>query len=318
MQVVAAVDIGGTKLAGILADRNGSLLFTCRDDLRGRPGMLAGEAVVHMIRQLCSEASAHGWELTSLAFSVPGICHADGTVWVPNISGWEAFPLLNLVRQNFPGIIIAMESDRCCYIRGEHWLGAARNCSDAIYLAVGTGIGAGIMAGGHILRGAGDVAGSVGWMALQPFFEEGFTEMGCFESQASGTGIALQARRKLVEWPHYQGTLRQSGTEGPTAAAVMEAFAGGDEVAVWVMRQAVSRWGMAIANLISLFNPEIIVLGGGVFGPAGVFLDDIRREALRWAQPVSGPVTRLALSTLGPWAGALGAAHLAWQQIETL
>src|SRR5690606_7336356 len=114
----------------------------------------------------------------------------SGTVWAPNIPGWEDYPLKAELEAVLNRIPVSIDSDRACYILGEYWKGAAQNCEDAIFLAVGTGIGAGILADGRILRGAGDIAGAIGWMALDHPYQEKYIPCGCFEYQASGDGVA--------------------------------------------------------------------------------------------------------------------------------
>jgi len=217
----------------------------------------------------------------------------EKTVWAPNIPGWKNYALEKEIRRGLKSnhILIRIESDRTCYIVGEQWRGAAKGCSDAIFLAVGTGIGAGIIVDGRVIHGANDIAGAVGWMALQPPWQTKFKECGCFEYHASGTGIA----RKV----------------GRIAPEAFEAYENGNTVAKKVINEAVLFWGMAVANLVSTFNPQKIIFGGGVFGPAGKLLPRIYTEAKKWAQPVSIRQVKLIKSKLGGDAGLFGAARLA-------
>ena len=115
----------------------------------------------------------------------------------------------------------------------------------------------------------------------------------------------------LAERSTYQGELRGLSPTDLSTARLFEAYDRGDEVAVQVMDGAIEFWGMATANLVSLFNPETIVFGGGVFGPAVRFLDRIRAEARRWAQPIAMQQVRFVASNLGGDAGLYGAARLA-------
>jgi glucokinase len=177
---------------------------------------------------------------------------------------------------------------------GEVWQGNARGAQNAIYLAVGTGIGAGILADGRVLRGAHDIAGAIGWMALERDYTNAYDACGCFETHGAGPGIA-----------------RAAGVR--TAEDAFAAYAREDAAATEAVRVAISNWGRAVANLVSLFNPEVIVFGGGVFGPAIPLLDDIYSEALKWAQPISIKQVRLVASALGSDAGLYGAAAAAMQ-----
>lgn len=253
----------------------------------------------------------------AVGICIPGISHSQsGRVWAPNIPGWTDYPLLEEVEASVRGaaIPVAIDSDRACCILGEAWLGAARGCDNAIFLAVGTGIGAGILAHGEILRGAHDIAGAIGWMALDRPFRREYVACGCFEHHASGEGLAKIAREMLRANKRYSGKWKNERTL--TAHEVFAAYERGDALARAVIAQAVEFWGMAVANLVSLFNPEKIVFGGGVFGPARRFLGAIRVEAKRWAQPVSMRRVKLAPSRLGGDAGLIGAGRLALRTLE--
>ena len=221
-----------------------------------------------------------GSKVEAIGISVPGISHSiKGTVWAPNIPGWEDYPLKNEITDSFGDIPVTIESDRTCYILGELWQGNAQGCNDAIYMAVGTGIGAGIIVNGNVLRGSHDVAGAIGWMALsRPYIEE-YKDCGCFEHFASGEGIARLARIIIKEEKSYFGELKNKLPEEITSYDIFSAYERKDSIAVRVIEQCIGFWGMAVANLVSLFNPEKIILGGGVFGPAIPLIPAIVKEA---------------------------------------
>jgi glucokinase len=176
---------------------------------------------------------------------------------------------------------------------------------------VGTGIGAGILVDGVILRGAHDLAGAIGWVGLDRPYQPLYVRCGGFESHASGPGIARAAQELLRAAPGYRGPLGRTPSESITAHEVFAALAAGDALAARVVANAVECWGMAVANLVSLFDPEVVVLGGGVFGPAAGQLDGIIAEARQWAQPLSFPRVRVCVSELGPEACLVGAGELA-------
>jgi glucokinase len=184
-------------------------------------------------------------------------------------------------------------------------------------VAVGTGIGAGILVNGQVLRGAHDIAGAVGWMALdRPYRPEEYDACGCFEAHASGAGIAQQTRRRLAQSPEYDGSLRLIDPALLTAHDVFATFDRGDTIARAVIADAIAVWGMAAANLVSVFNPEVIVFGGGVFGPAARLIDQIVAEARRWAQPVSFQRVAIRASALGPDAALYGTGKLALEALR--
>jgi glucokinase len=174
-------------------------------------------------------------------------------------------------------------------------------------MAVGTGIGIGIICNGQIINGMSGVAGAIGWMALDRPYIPDYDQCGHFEFHASGTGIARSAERLLGE-----GIGSKYLAAGEISAReVFTAYSNNDRVAIQVIEQCIEYWGMAVANLVSIFNPEKIIFGGGVFGPAIQFLDRIAEEAGKWAQPISMQEVKLEGSTLKGDSGLLGAGYLA-------
>jgi len=304
------IDLGGTKLAGALFQADGRVLQRVVVPLEGRQGRAVGTMILAAIAGFLDTAQVRKLKIRAIGVSVPGIANSQtGKVWAPNIPGWEAYPLRRELESVLKkrSIRVAIDSDRACYILGEMWRGAARGCRNAIFVAVGTGIGAGILVDGRILRGAHDIAGAIGWLALDRPFRPEYVSCGCFEHYASGDGLAkaakeIQAKRGLAG--------KRRGRDW-TARDVFLAHGRRHPVARKVIRQAIEFWGMAVANLVSLFNPEKIIFGGGVFGPAAKFRDDIYAEAKLWAQPVAIKRVRLLVSRLGGDAGLYGAGYLA-------
>ena len=313
------IDLGGTKLASAVFTEAGSLLSRDTVPLEGRTGKAVGKLVTERIGSLIKETRSNHQNIISIGISVPGISNTvKGTVWAPNIRGWESYPLMEEVMEIAGDIPVVIDSDRACHILGEVWMGNARGCRDAVFLAVGTGIGAGILVNGEVLRGSNDVAGAIGWMALDRPFREKYTGCGCFEYHASGEGIARIARDLLEVNSSYSGVLRNRDSQSITASDVFNAREAGDSLAIEVIDVCIEFWGMAVANLVSLFNPEKIILGGGVFGPAVKLIPAIRREAVRWAQPVGITQMSLEASSLGGDAAVYGAGYLALRYLNVI
>ncbi len=306
------IDLGGTKLAIGLFTAEGKVISKNRINLEDRKGGEVGELITIKIRDAIKLQEKHGDNIRSVGICVPGIFNSDtGTVWAPNIHGWEDYPLLSEVCRISTGIPFTIDSDRSCYLLGELWQGNAKGCRNAIFMAVGTGIGAGIMCNGEIIRGSRDIAGAIGWMALRKPFIKEYGECGCFEYHASGEGIGNAARRYLAEDKSYNGELRYLDINNITSFEVFKAWHRKDPVAEKIINECIEYWGMAVANLVSLFNPEKILFGGGVFGPAAPLIGRIRDEAARWGQPISMKHVKLEASSLGGDAGVFGAAFLA-------
>jgi glucokinase len=301
-------DLGGTKLAVAAFTDDGEIISRENIPIVGRRGAEVGSLIAERLVRLSTE---HHCEAAGVC--VPGLYRAArGTVWAPNIPGWDDYPLLDELRSALgPGVRVTIDSDRAAYILGETWRGAAQRATDAIFLAIGTGIGAGILNGGKILRGHGDVAGAIGWLALDRPFMPRYVQHGCLEDQASGPGLVRMAQDLIRADSTYHGGLRKDNLNDLDASDVFAAHERGDMIGVKVIDNAIELWGMTVANLVSLFNPEIIVFGGGIFGPGAKFLDRISVEARRWAQPIAIDQVRLVVTALGSDAGLFGAGRLA-------
>ncbi len=313
------IDLGGTKLSLAVFSEAGDLLHKKTILIEKRKGDEVGDLIANEIIKWRVDALLKDDPVTSVGICVPGIYHIrSGTVWAPNIPDWEDYPLLNKIESSIGDVPVTIDSDRACYILGEHWAGNAVGYRNSIYLSVGTGIGAGIMVNGSVLRGAHDIAGAIGWMALKSPFEKEYIACGCFETFASGEGIARQAQKGISESADYRGILKNIPLEKITCSDVFAAYESQDEIAVRVIDAAIECWGMAVANLVSLFNPEKIILGGGVFGPAARLIPQIRQEAAKWAQPISMKQVELTASSMGGDAGVYGAGFLAMKNMKQL
>ena len=310
-KAVIAIDLGGTKIASALFTGDGKLSHHAAIALSGRKGNAVAALIKNQIARLQSVARKTNLMVEAVGISVPGVAYAQsGTVWAPNIPGWKNYRLKREIEE-FLGrkpIHVVVDNDRACSILGEVWQGAAKGCQHAIFLAVGTGIGAGILIDGKVLRGADDIAGSVGWMALDRPFRPEYVSCGCFEHHASGEGLA-KTEKELLAKKQFSG-LKHMRTP-PTAREILSAHDRNDPLAKAVVKEAIPFWGMAVANLVSMFNPEKIIFGGGVFGPAKKLLPAIHSEAKKWAQPIAIKQMKLLASKLGPNATLYGTGYIA-------
>jgi len=313
---VMGIDLGGTKLASAVFSENGEILRRQLAPLEGRKGRDVGSLIVKEAQKLLSAGSDE--PVRAICVVVPGIARRKrGTVWAPNIPGWEDYPLVNELRAALgDAIIVDIDSDRSAYIMGEAWRGAAQGSANAIFVAVGTGIGAGILMAGRVVRGHEDIAGAIGWTALDRPFRPEYVPCGCFEHHASGPGLVKIAIEELAKADATSSLAAQWKAGTLTTADVFAAYGANDPIAIRVMDNAIGFWGMGVANLVSLLNPEVIVFGGGVFGPASCFLDQIRTEAVRWGQPIAMQTVKLRMSELGQDAGLYGAGHLALEAAQ--
>jgi glucokinase len=305
-----AIDLGGTKCAGAIISAEGKMRTRKKVKIAGLGGDDAGNAMIELCAELLDHPGLKDVDYRGIGISVPGISYQErGTVWAPNIPGWEDYPLRDKIQKSLRNSLpVSIDNDRACSIMGEYWLGAARGCKNAIHLAFGTGIGAGIIADGRVLRGQSEIAGSVGWMALDDQYPDGYQKYGCFEYNASGDGLSRMANDLYRSDKSFHHSILKPGEMG--AAAIFQAWENDDALALEVINTAIQYWGKGVANLVSIFNPEKIIFGGGLFGPGLQFLDDIYQEAKKYAQPIAINQVEFCPGALGAEAQLFGAVKI--------
>jgi glucokinase len=310
---VLAVDLGGTKCSAAVVNRNGRIVSkrTASVDRSSSSGPV--RQIVQLARDLAKGARLREF-FVAAGIAVPGLVRRKGTVWAPNLPGWERIPLASLLKRSL-GIPVLVESDRNAAVLGECWRGVARSKSDVIVLMIGTGIGAGIMSGGHLVRGAHELAGCAGWLTLSQDSSSKSSTTGELESLTAGPGIANAARRRLEAGD--KSSLLSFDSDKITSREVAEAARRGDQMALDIFRQVGRLLGFGIANMVSLFDPEIVIIGGGMAGAADLYFDSARHAMLEQAQPLAAKKVKIVVSTLGDRANLLGCACLAWRLLET-
>lgn len=311
-----AVDVGGTKISSALFTRDAEVLHKSKISIDKKRPEKPVFQIINSIKKLEHCARSEKGELVSVGIAIPGVVfHAKGLVWAPNVPGWDHFPLRDKLMEDIK-VPLVLDSDRSAYVLGEQWCGAAKNMKNVVFLAVGTGIGAGIIMDGRLCRGGEDVAGAVGWFALNAEFRDEYAEMGCFEAEASGNSVA----RRAVRFIKSGGTsILKDMVEGQldkiTAEMVVEAVQEEDGLAQKTLSITIKYLAMGIANIVSILNPDMVVLGGGLFQAGEMLIQPIKKEFRRWAQPLAARKVRLELSRLGEDAGLYGAGKLAWDKV---
>jgi glucokinase len=287
---VLAADVGGSKIAVARVSHTGRI--SERREVPTPPE--GGDAVVSALAELLAGLSRD--RAAAVAVDIPGLAYRDGSVWAPNIHDWDRLPLAKLLRQRLR-LPVLVESDRNAFVMGEAWRGAAQDAEDAIFLIIGTGLGAGILSGGRLIRGYAELAGAVGWMAIRDDHQPVYEKVGCAEAHVAGPGIGAAATNVF--------------DRALTTPDVARMARRGDTRARQIFERAGHHLGLVIANLVSTFNPEIIVVGGGVASAADLLLPTAEETMLKWAQPLASRQVRIVRSALGRDAGLLGVARLA-------
>jgi len=306
---VFAADLGGTKCSAAIVDRKGRVI-----QRRTEPVNLASPS--GPVLQICRLAKelADGKQpekaFAAAGVAVPGLVRQNGTVWAPNLPGWTRMPLASRLKKAL-GIPVAVECDRIAAVLGESWLGAARGKSDAILLMIGTGIGAGILSGGRVIRGAHELSGCAGWMTITREDVPDTRQQGELESLVAGPAIARIARERLLQGE--KSSLSQLDPDQITARDVASAARQKDPLAIDIFHQSGRLLGFGVANFVSLLDPEIVVIGGGMAEVSDLYLDSLRRAMLERAQPLAARQVKVKVSRLGPLTNLLGCARLAWE-----
>ncbi len=316
MRYVVGIDIGGTNIViGTVTEDGNRVLGLRKERTLSKDGPDAVVAqLARMVQQSLADARADegagSLDVAGVGIGAPGpIDRKNGVVHLTPNLGWRDFPLRDRVREAVE-LPATLDNDANCAIFGEWWRGAAGEADIVVGLTIGTGIGGGIVLGGEIFHGASDIAGEIGHMTIDSTGRRcKCGNYGCLEAYASGTAIAERAVEGLRSGaPSRLGTYVDGDLSAITAQIVYDAARDGDEYALEVIHDTARFLGTGVANLINIFNPEIIVICGGVtaagerlFKPLGA---EVARRAFR--QAVSR--CRIVPGSLPGTAGVFGAA----------
>ena len=307
--LTAGIDLGGTKCLGVALDEAGSVVAEHR---LATP--VGAEAIVEAI---VSVANVLG-PPEAVGVGAPGLVDVDGVLrFAPNLPGVVEVPLRKVIEGRLPGTHVRIENDASAAGWAESQLGAGHGARHVLMVTLGTGIGGGIIADGALLRGASGFAGEIGHMVVDPYGPPCTCgRRGCWERLASGSGLGRLARDAAVADPRSR-TVELAGGAAPDVRGehVTRAAAEGDDHAIAVMARFAWWVALGLANLAAVFDPEKIVLGGGLVAAGEVLLAPVREA---FADMVEGgehrPEVPIVAATLGERAGAIGAALLARQE----
>ncbi|PYS78433.1 MAG: hypothetical protein DMF70_14765, partial [Acidobacteria bacterium] len=251
-----------------------------------------------------------GAQIQAVSVVVPGSVQFGTGVVVnaPNIPSLPGFRLTAALSEALEQPVL-LENDANAAALGEMWQGAARNCKTIVCLTLGTGVGGAIVFDGELWRGVDGTAGEIGHTSVEPFggVKCKCGNVGCLEVYASGTAIVRMAREGLAQDPSSSLILAAEWTSKRIASAAIER----DPLALEVFRKAGAYLGIAMANVINIFNPEMIVIGGGAAAAWDLFIEHARAEVARRAFPVPAARCQIVRGECGDDAGLLGAAWLA-------
>jgi glucokinase len=304
---VFAVDLGGTKCSAAVVDREGKIVSRRTVPVDVSSSSAPVSQIVQLARDLAAGKNPKD-AYSAAAVAVPGLVRRDGTVWAPNLPGWEEMPLSRHLKRAL-GIPVRVESDRIAAVLGECWLGAARGASDAIVLMIGTGIGAGILSGGRVIRGAHELSGCAGWLTVTREDLPAARGGGELESLVAGPGITRTAQERLRDGE--ASSLAKLNATKISAQDIAAAARQGDKLALDIFDRAGRFLGFGIANLVSVLDPEVMVLGGGMAAASDLYMGSLRKAFFERAQPLAARKVKIVVSEMSDTVNLLGCARLA-------
>lgn len=312
MAYVIGLDIGGTKIEGILVNAAGSAaipkilkkLRTPTNAAAGKHAVISNIVSVAVSLYRYGRENVRGFKLNGIGIGAAGFLKKGRLEIVPNIPSLKKVRLRDILLQQLrkKGIMapLFIENDSVCFALAEFMFGAARGSENVIGVIVGTGIGGGLILGGRVYRGRDGGAGHIGHMTIDPRGPKcGCGQKGHFESWCSGKYIS---RRYIAAGGKIMG---------PDPKKI---FYSDDAVAKRIMRETYDKFGIAFANIINTFNPDVIVMGGGVSNLPAEFYRKINAAAKKYAYPALSEKVKIVRNKLGDSAGVYGAAALVWHR----
>jgi glucokinase len=312
------IDLGGSKILTAVVDPQGRILSSNESTTPATEGRdVVIQSIEDSARSALAQAGVTITEISAIGIGAPGISNPEAGILFtsPNLPGWRNVLLRDII-QNKLGKKAFLINDANAAALGEFYFGAARGARNFIYITLSTGIGGGIVIDGKIYTGAIGTAGEIGHMTIDdngPVCNCG--NRGCWETLASGTALAGEARRRIEEGVRTSILKDVDGDLRKVTAQVINAAAQkGDKFAKELIARTGHYIGVGLTNLINIFNPELIVIGGGLSNIGDMLLGPAFKTAGQRAYKEAFQAVRFVPAELGRNSGALGAAAFAFQE----
>ena len=311
---VAGVDLGATSIDVALTTLGSGLVSRSGEpaDIRRGPEKILGR-VKELLAALLEEQGAGAGDVLAIGVGVPGpVEQVSGLPTSPPIMpGWDRFPVRDYFVDEYAAPVF-VDNDVNVIALGEHWGGVGRGVDNMVYVKIGTGIGSGIIAAGRLYRGSQGSAGDIGHICVDPNGPAcSCGNVGCLETMAAAPGIVREAT-KIAEQEPGSALADLYERDGLDLGGVLEAVAYGDPASLRIIRRSGRLVGQALATLVSVLNPSLIVIGGGVAHAAGhTLLAEIRSVVYHRSLPLATRNLPVVLGELGETAGVIGASVLA-------
>ncbi len=309
---VVAIDLGGTKIMAAVVAPGGKIIshHYC-STLADRGPEKVINRLLSAVQRVISQSAAEVNEFGGISIAAAGAMDIKKGIITasPNLPGWRNVPLRDILGNEF-GITTYLINDASAAALGEYYLGVGRGMSNLVYLTVSTGVGGGIIIDGRLYIGANGSAGEIGHMTIAADGPQcSCGNYGCLEVLASGTAVAKEAVRR-VELGEKSSLIEIANgkIKSITAETVSLAAKQGDYLAGEIVNDAAYYLGIGIANVINIFNPEMVIIGGGMSKMGDMLLKPARRVAKQRAFQLPARTARIVRARLGGNAGIVGAA----------
>ena len=314
-KAVLAADLGGTNLRMAAINEQGEILYRQKYET---PKSERADEILRVIcesAERCIEATKESGEIVAVAAAVPATINSDNGIIskAPNIPALDGFRFAAALSSEL-NLPVVLENDANSAAVGEFWLGGSKGFQNSICITLGTGVGGGVIVFDKILRGVDGTAGEIGHICVEPLGAPcGCGSRGCVEQYSSATAMVRLVRELESQYPK---SLLQN-KQRFTALDIYEAGKKGDELALEVFRQTGFYLGIALAGLVNVLNPEVIVIGGGASAGWDLFINHVKEQIRQRSFREPAERVKLVRAELGDDAGILGVAHLAFERLKT-
>jgi len=312
--MILGIDLGGTNIKAALVSRDGEIITKKSVKTLVQEGR---EKVADRMADLIKELAQQVNEELIIGIGSPGsIEREEGIIrFSPNLPDWVDFNLKEAIEKR-TGFTTYIENDAKAAALGEKWFGSAKGCENFFVLTLGTGVGGGAVTNGHLMIGGGGIGGELGHTVVDPNGPLcGCGSKGCLETFASNSGMRRMVMEFKKKYPDSKiFDMTSDGNYG--AHEIFQAYRLGDRLATLVVRKFCWGLGVAIGSLSNIFNPEKVILTGGISQASDIFLDEVKKTADEFTLMSIMGSYEIIPSTLRENAAILGAASVALERIK--
>lgn len=316
-KVVIGVDVGGTKIAAGIVDVGGNVLHSVRQPTDTRHTQASLDSIANTVQQLITEHGIARQDILGVGLGIPGLVDPQRGIGIASVNlNWRDVPVVEGIQQRLH-LPCQIENDVRAAALGEARFGAGQDIEDLIYLSIGTGIAATVLLGRKVYRGINGIAGEIGHAVVDP---DGplckCGTRGCFEAVASGPAIANRAKELASSYPgSLLATIHRGNLDSLNAVQVFESARQGDGCALEILDQVGGYIAFTLQFLILAYDPQAIILGGGVSLAGDLFLEPILKHLRNqakdsWLLAKALHPGLIRLAALGEQSGIIGAAAL--------